>query len=504
MAKPYEVSLVSNTKGFVQGLDQAGDAVEGIGDSLDSVVREASKAERALDTLGTEGKNAGDKAGDGLERGITDGAKDSKSEIDKLENKFKDLASTAKRETADLGNDIDSNVKRGTSGAGEGLKDFKEESASTAKESAASFDGSANSIVDAFQEVAANAFIGFGPAGLAAGLALAAGIGLISAAVQQSGEDAEKVKEEVSNLTAELINVGKQGGPSLDYMVDRLQALATATQDGETSLKDLKKAADVSGSSFKDLAEAYAGNTDQLDSMLAKGKERLVQLAAEAEGIDQTSAAEDGHYAKAIKKSLAQEEYNSYLAKVKKVADEAAEADRLYALAGGPEMEAKAARISAVNEAYDDLAGSVDDYINKETGLFDIGAYLDAMHGREQGIRDYQDTLAKSALTPEAKSFLNDQGIEAAATFLQGYKAATPAQQAELNRIWSEAGKANSGTYGTTVKTALSTAFDGVQIGGPTVNANVKVDRRELDKVLNASYKVVVDAVTDVFGKKPR
>ncbi len=59
-----------------------------------------------------------------------------------------------------------------------GMDDFKQEANQTARESAASFDGSAESIVDVFQEVAANAFQGFGPAGAVAGLAIAAGIGL--------------------------------------------------------------------------------------------------------------------------------------------------------------------------------------------------------------------------------------------------------------------------------------------------------------------------------------
>ena len=486
MAKGISISIGSDAKAFLAGiksgviapLEDAADTLDALGKSGDKA---GSKIENSVDGAEASLKDlgrAGDKAGDEISRSLDkteDSLRKSQKETDDFKKKFRDMADTVKQESRDAGRDIGTNFKRGTDGAGEGLKDFKQESASTAKESAASFDGSADSIVDAFQEVAANAFIGFGPAGLVAGLAAAAGIGLISAAIVQGGEDAERLKERVSDLTGELIAVGREGGPGVEYLVSKIEELATSTEDGVTNLKDLKKAADGSGSSFKDLAQAYAGNAEGIAKMLAKGKERIKQLEDESTAIDTTTNAGIKNFSANEKKAKAQEQYNSYLTEAKKVADAAAEADRNYALAGGPEMERKAALIATVDGAYDEAAGAASDYVNAESGLLDTGAYIAAMLAKEEALRNYQQTLAESPLDASAKAFLDAQGVEAAATFLQGYKTATPAQQAELNRIWSEAGRTSSGTYAATLQAGMPKT-----INGPAVSLDTTAAERSL------------------------
>jgi hypothetical protein len=75
------------------------------------------------------------------------------------------------------GTDAGKKISKGLDGAKGGLNDFKQEGKQTSAEVAASFDGSAESIAGGFQELAANAFSGFGPAGAAIGAAIALGMG---------------------------------------------------------------------------------------------------------------------------------------------------------------------------------------------------------------------------------------------------------------------------------------------------------------------------------------
>jgi methyl-accepting chemotaxis protein len=149
MANGLSLDITANTREAVRGAKDIGDALGDVADSLDDLAKDGSKST------------------DKLERSFDD----TRKETAKVERGFKDLADTAKRESNTAGDAIGRNVKRGTDDAQDGIKEIGNEAASTAKESAASFDGSAASIGDAFQEVAANAFSSFGPAGLIAGVA---------------------------------------------------------------------------------------------------------------------------------------------------------------------------------------------------------------------------------------------------------------------------------------------------------------------------------------------
>ena len=177
-----QIGIASETKAFKQGIES------GLIEPLEDAVE-------ALDDLGKS------KGPDKLEDGLEDAQKASKE----LEREVKDTADTIEKEFKKSYAQMKQSAADGTDGAKESLNDFKREANSTAKESAASFDGSAESIVDAFQETAANAFEGFGPAGALAGIAAAAGIGLVSAAFTQAGEDAEKLEEKVETAFDQMI-----------------------------------------------------------------------------------------------------------------------------------------------------------------------------------------------------------------------------------------------------------------------------------------------------------
>lgn len=151
-----------------------------------------------------------------LERSMRDAQRrteDAKDEIRDLRTEL----DRAGRAGKDAGRDID----RGMRDAKDGVNDFKDEANSTAREAAASFDGSAESIGDAFQEVAANAFAGFGPAGAVAGLAAAAGLGAVTAELTRQQEEADKLRERLAGIYQAAAEEGRS-------YIDTAQIIAEA------------------------------------------------------------------------------------------------------------------------------------------------------------------------------------------------------------------------------------------------------------------------------------
>lgn len=163
-----QLDIAANTRDFQRGVQDVDKALDKVADSLDDVAKDGDKA------------------------------------TEKLERSFKDLADSAK----DSGRDIGRSMDDGFDKAKDGAEEFKSEANSTAREAAASFDGSAESIGDAFQEVAANAFAGFGPVGALAGLAAAAGIGLAAAGFEAVGEANEESQQRAADWAEAYIDAG--------------------------------------------------------------------------------------------------------------------------------------------------------------------------------------------------------------------------------------------------------------------------------------------------------
>ena len=463
------IDIAANTRDFQRATKDVERGLSGVADSLDDLVRDTERsADRAGDALGDGFKDAArdvkrstDDLGDDIARGVKDGTKKAEDSTEKLERSFKELATTAKRETSDLGDGMGKSVKKGTDEAGEGLGEFKDEANSTAREAAASFDGSAASIGDAFQEVAANAFAGFGPAGALAGLAAAAGIGIAFSQMERGKEETEAFNEKVSELGQELIETGGVGETSVGYIVDKLKELATTTEEGVDKLSDLRKEVKTAGGDFEDIAQAYAGSTEELDKLVEAQERHLETYKEEATATDQSV---QGALRAATEKVQAQQSIVDKLKDAQTATQQAADQEAAYLASGAAEMEAKGAHIEAIDEAYDDAASGAEDFINKESGIFDVQGFIDSMAQREQALLDYENTLATTNLTPAAKAYIESQGVDSAATFLAGYKTATPTQQAELNRIWTEAGKTSSGSFSAATKAELRQASYEAQV----------------------------------------
>jgi ABC-type transporter Mla subunit MlaD len=188
------IPFLANVREFLRGKRQVTDGLSDVADDLADLARDADRA--------------GDKLGDEL----VDGAERAEDAVDDLRRRIDDALDTVRKSSRQAGDDLGDNVHKGAQRASEGLDTLKEESAQTARESAASFSGSFDDIADIGQEVAAQAFQGFGPAGQAAGLLAAAGIGFAINALQQS---ADKVNENKARLI-ELVEAIDEAGGTLE------------------------------------------------------------------------------------------------------------------------------------------------------------------------------------------------------------------------------------------------------------------------------------------------
>ena len=226
-----KLDILANTTKFVSEMKKSGASVEEISEALDQLVRD------------------GEKAGDKLEASFRDVARESK--------KLKDAA-------RDVGKSYDDGFDKAKRSA----DDFKDEANSTAKETAASFDGSAESIGDAFQEVAANAFAGFGPAGAAAGIAAAVGLGAITSAIQANQEAAEEFRQNLSDMYQEA---AEEGRAFLSEAQIQAEAARLIFEDREK----LKTESAAIGVDLITLARAYAGSEEDANASIAAANEKL-------------------------------------------------------------------------------------------------------------------------------------------------------------------------------------------------------------------------------------
>jgi hypothetical protein len=247
------IDLIADVKGVIKGTDKISDALDEVGDDL---------------------KDLG-KDGDRLE--------------DKVSKAFKNMAEDARSS----GKDIGRHVKAGTEKAGEGLDELSRESASTAKESAASF-GSIEDAAGALQEVAANAFAGFGPAGMAAGLVAAAGIGLAVSALTDNADKINENKEKMLDLAQTI----RDNGGSLtdaDY-VRNMEDYGYAIQDTKewfeifqdsavSGFEKLRKLAQDTGLSTQDIFKGGFGDKDDARKTLREVTLQLEDLRAKKESV---------------------------------------------------------------------------------------------------------------------------------------------------------------------------------------------------------------------------
>lgn len=235
---PIKIDFLANVRDFLRGTADADEALDDVASSLDDMA-DAAKT----------------------------GGRDAERSVDDLESSFRDAARRAK-DLGDAGRDAGRDVDRGMRTAEDGVEEFKDEANSTAREAAASFDGSAESIADAFQEIAANAFAGFGPAGAVAGLAAAAGIGLAVSGFDAMNAAAEESAERAADWADAYIEAGGRV-LSFEQQMAKVRDILTDPEmfkEAETNAKNW-------GVSFETAVAAAAGSA----SALAEANESLAE-----------------------------------------------------------------------------------------------------------------------------------------------------------------------------------------------------------------------------------
>ncbi|MGG7509437.1 hypothetical protein [Plantibacter sp. YIM 135249] len=390
------IGITSDVRDFLKGTGDIEQALDDVSDALDDVAADAKKDSA--------------KIGRELSKETKDASKDAGKSLERVESSFKELAAGAKRETKQASEALSRNTKEGTSQARQDLEELGKEARQNAAETFSSFDGSAQSFADGIQGTLGGIVSELGPVGAAAGAAGALGIGLIMAAMENGQAESEEFKQSVADLATEFIETGDVGETSIGFIVDRLKELATETDGSKDSLEKLRKVADDSGTSFADLAQAYAGNGDGLKELIKKYKD-LEQATQDANVAAQQAGKPLGDIQRRAN-GLAV--LNDYLDQTKKKYDEAAEQERLFVESGGEALATKAAAIDSIQDSVDGAAGSWEDYQNKETGAIDPAAFLAGVQARLQASNDYASNLeaAQARLSPEAYQYLVDQGID--------------------------------------------------------------------------------------------
>lgn len=248
--KDINIPITGDARDFIRETENVEDALDDVSDALDDMTRDTKK-----------------------------GGRDAERAVDDLADSFKDAVKRAK-DLEDAGDDAGKGVEKGMKRAEDGVEDFKQEANSTAKEAAASFDGSAESIIDAFQEVTANAFEGFGPAGQLAGLGAAAGIGLAVAGFQKVQEAEEESRKRAAEWAEAYIEAG-----------DRILTSTQIVEKGRKILADqqdeLKKNAQDWGVSESIAMLAMSGDTNALIEVresLARKEERVQEAVGKTGG----------------------------------------------------------------------------------------------------------------------------------------------------------------------------------------------------------------------------
>ncbi|MDO5876497.1 hypothetical protein FV140_14625 [Paenarthrobacter ureafaciens] len=459
--RPIEIPIAINADGVDKGAANVSDAFEEIVSNLDDVAASGDKAlsqledslsgvDKALGRTAKEADSAGDKLADSF-----DGAKSELKDVAKTADKSgKDVgeaySDAAKKIDRDLtkaledvedkarnsGKSLGDSVKKGTDKAGEGMSELKDESASTAKEAAASF-GSIEDSADALQEVLANAFVGFGPAGMAAGIVAAVGIGLAVSALQENADKINENKERMLDLAQTL----KDKGGEFD-MSDAIQAMddyGFAIQDSkewfeffqQDAVSGFEKLRDNAKDAGLTIGEAFKGQFGELEDA-KKVSEELTRKLKDLEIQTESNKIVSSDYGQTI--DMTDEATKKQIAGTKELSDKVK--DHIKELEAANEIERirKEAIKGTVEATLEDIAA-----LEKRNGTLQSGVtteldYWDQVADTNKILEENGQTLDKNTQAGrDNQRALIDQSNAALEMARSQLDAGTSADQVALN-----------------------------------------------------------------------
>jgi hypothetical protein len=526
------IPIIADVIDAIRGTKKLGESFDDVADALQDVDRQSAGAGAGVESVG-------------------DHTADTADDADKMEASFRDAFDSVRKEARATGDDIGDSMRHGTDGASDGVQEIGREAESTAKETAASFDGSAESITGAFQEVAANAFAGFGPAGAIAGLAAAGGIGIVTSKMEEAKEKAQETAEQVAEIAGELIDLGaaKLGA---DQVADALNELATTADDGKIPLDELRTTADKAGIAYNDYAQGVAGDsaalqrsydevTGALDEYARQGK-----VMVDTYGLESDEAQDWADSVNTERKALEDAkkellEHDATMDRAGKTAKNYADATKGLAV----ETEAQAAATAAaaaINDSYAQSLVAAGDPVTVYESILDrkqdaeqaaAEATAAATKSSEDSWEDYAqgvtvttqdlidewnrqaaenaafaDNLAKigaaggQALADELKA----KGPEVAGATAAAIAASDPTtQQAAIAAHAGATGTAMGGAMaggisgqGPTVQGAVSTLISGIKVGSLTVP--LKIDTAQAVRDYDAYVRNLAPVKVPIRG----
>lgn len=178
------------------------------------------------------------------------------------------------RQARDTGDDIDREV-------GGGLHDLKDEARQSGAEAAASFSGEWEDVGGVLQETLANGLAGFGPIGAAAGLAAAAGIGVLFETIRA---DAEKTEQRVADMYQDMLESG-QRFLSENFIQTQLEKIGEGADDAAIKFEDAVSIAHELGVSQQTVLRAAAGDATALATVQAASDDKRKQDLEDIAGL---------------------------------------------------------------------------------------------------------------------------------------------------------------------------------------------------------------------------
>jgi hypothetical protein len=298
MASGYEFKLALNSSQFKKGSDEAADSLEEVVDAFTELEKSGADSvddvAKAFKEVGDEAKDAGKE----VDNKFTEKVEDAGKEADDLEKKYRDAFDNAAKSADNSGDRIRKSSKDSFDKAKEGADEFKDSARQSAEEAASSFDGSLEGIADSAQEILSEAFAGFGPAGAAAGLAAAAGIGLLIAGLQNAADEANATKDKVIDLATQIhevdcdLNALDWGQIFQDFgneIADPKSWFEPWQDANKTNYELVKELAEKSGVEYSKMFQGMAGDQDQAASAMADLNDKIEAQQEVVDGLTEAT-----------------------------------------------------------------------------------------------------------------------------------------------------------------------------------------------------------------------
>lgn len=448
-----KLSLLADVRQFVRSFKQAGASVEDLGDELVEMERDGEHA------------------------------------VEGIEKKLRDLPKEADK----AGKKTAANLK-------EGFDDAKGEAGQSAREAAASFSGGFEDVADMVQETLANALGGFGPAGAAAGIALAVGIGSALQGLADQQERLEQVRDAAADLASTLYS--NKGALPLEEAIDSLFSTLTRERKAQgvesfidqwadfgTVLDAVKRTATATRIPVRNLVQALSGTdiaesrrqleavTDQLDEML-----KTIRTASPDEALRMQGTIND---LLAVQTELKGVIGQSELAR-----------EAMGAVGSSFDSEQVREQIRSLGEAWQENAVDASDYWTEtEEGAktFDWKTYLSNAESALRAANDYKRKIVglPPSIRAEAERVFREQGAQAAVGYIDSFAKASAKDKQRFIDVAAANGDAAGKAQGKSMANAAHTAARAAAQGMGPIPVTFKPETTQLDRWLR-NYRPTV------------